>query len=160
MVAALLSQIEEVRRTSKEAGENAAKAQESERKLRALFENAPVGMYQSTPQGRYLLVNPEFASIFGYDSPEELISCVTDIHSMIWVEQHATGQYVADIGGKKTRFIDYEARNLRKDGSIIWTSRNLRAVRDADGTIKMYDGFISDITAPQTRRRRVDEPQP
>ena len=46
----------------------------AERKYRAIFENAVTGMYQSTPTGQYLKANQALAAIFGFDSPETLIS--------------------------------------------------------------------------------------
>ena len=44
--------------------------QEAEAKYRAIFENAVIGIFQSTPEGRLLSVNPALARMHGYDSPE------------------------------------------------------------------------------------------
>ncbi|MCU0554412.1 MAG: PAS domain S-box protein [Syntrophales bacterium] len=51
----------------------------SEEKYRALFENAVMGIFQSTPDGRFLSVNPATAKMCGFDSPEEMVDSVTDI---------------------------------------------------------------------------------
>lgn len=153
MVDALLSRLEEVRRKSREAAQSARDALASERMFRELFENAPIGIYKSTPEGRYLQVNPEFASMFGYASPEELVASVTSIPGQMWLDGTERARMSA-ILEDKGEVISFEARNKRKDGEIIWTSRNLRAVRGPDGRVAAYDGFIIDITA---RKRAQDD---
>jgi two-component system sensor histidine kinase/response regulator len=40
-----------------------------------------------------------------------------------------------------------EALIRSKDGSTLWTSRNLRAMRDEYGEIRSFDGFVIDIDA-------------
>src|SRR5205823_9192301 len=49
---------------------------EAECKYRGIFENATEGIFQTTPQGRYLSANPALARMFGYTSPEELIATI------------------------------------------------------------------------------------
>ncbi|HNW94511.1 MAG TPA: PAS domain S-box protein, partial [bacterium] len=56
-----------------------AALRESEERYRSIFNNATEGIFQSTPQGRYLQMNPAFARMFGYDSPEAMCREVTDI---------------------------------------------------------------------------------
>jgi len=46
----------------------------TEREYRSIFENATEGMYQTTEEGSFISVNPAFARIYGYDSPDELIA--------------------------------------------------------------------------------------
>ena len=58
---------------------------ESEEKYRGIFENAIEGFFQSTPEGRFISVNPAFARMLGYASPEELISTITDIAKQYYV---------------------------------------------------------------------------
>src|SRR5436305_9796397 len=47
---------------------------QAEEKYRSIFENAVEGIFQSTPDGRVISVNPALARILGYDSPDELIA--------------------------------------------------------------------------------------
>ncbi len=58
---------------------------ESEVKFRGLFENSLVGISLSTDQGEYLQVNEAYAKMLGYDSPEEVVSCISDISTQVWV---------------------------------------------------------------------------
>ena len=57
----------------------------SEEKYRGIFENAIEGIFQSTPEGRFLSVNPAMARTLGYDSPEEVVSAYTDIQNQLYV---------------------------------------------------------------------------
>ena len=51
----------------------------AEEKYRSFFENSIEGIFQTTPQGRFITANPALAQMLGYDSPEELIVSVTDL---------------------------------------------------------------------------------
>ena len=126
--------------------------QQAEAKYRSTFENAAEGIFQSTPGGRYLSVNPAMARIYGYETPEEMIAAVTDIAHQIYADPEMRGEFSRRLKkeGKVERF---ELRNLRKDGSLIWTSTNARIVRDAKGKVLFYEGFVQDIT----ERKRVEE---
>lgn len=132
----------EVRRRQKQAEQALV---ESEKQYRLLFENAPVGVFQSTPEGRYLRVNSALANIFGYDSAEELIAGITDIASQVHVQPGRRREFMqrlADDG----QVMDFVNRNYRRDGSQIWTSTNARAVKDMQGEVLYYEGFMTDIT--------------
>jgi PAS domain-containing protein len=50
-----------------------------ERHLQDIFNNAPIGIFTSTPEGRCISANPALARMFGYESPEALIASITDI---------------------------------------------------------------------------------
>ena len=51
--------------------------QQAEAKYRSAIKNAIEGIFQSTPGGRFLSVNPAMARIYGYDTPEEMMEAVT-----------------------------------------------------------------------------------
>ncbi|MDM8550760.1 PAS domain S-box protein [Desulfobacterales bacterium HSG2] len=117
----------------------------SEEKYRGIFENAAGGIYQSTPDGRILTANPAFVKIMGYDSEEELINSVTDLREQFYVvseARHELHRCFRKDGAVK----DFETRFYRKNGSIIDVSLNAREVRDEDGNLVCYEGFLKDIT--------------
>ena len=117
----------------------------SEERYRAIFENSRVGIFQSSPEGRYIRVNPSFARIYGYESPEDAISSVTNIGAQIFVDAEDRKRCLAIL--KETGVLErFETRTRRKDGSIIWTAINSRIVRDAEGRTLLIEGFIEDIT--------------
>src|SRR5581483_3563559 len=109
------------------------------------FEYAPVGIFQSTLDGRYINVNPAMARIYGYNDPAEMLTAITDISRQIHVNTE-TRKLFAEILLKQGRVEHFEAKNYRKDGSIIWTSTNARLVRDEDGSPLYFEGFTTDVT--------------
>ena len=119
--------------------------QQAEEKYRNIFENAMEGIFQSTPQGRYLTVNPAMSRIYGYASPYDMIATVTDIERQIHVDPGSRQRFIQQLHSHG-RVEKFEARNYRRDGSIIWTSTNAWAVRDAKGEGLYYEGFLTDIT--------------
>ena len=63
-------------RERKEAEEAIRQAEE---KYRNIFEHAIEGIFQTTPDGKYISANPSLARIYGYNSPEALILGLTDV---------------------------------------------------------------------------------
>jgi PAS domain S-box-containing protein len=125
---------------------------ESEQRYRNIIENSTVGIYQSTPDGRYLDVNPAMARIYGYASPAEMCSQVTDIASQVHVDPTRRRDFL-QILEEKGQISEFVNQNYRKDGSIIWTSTNSRVVKDKDGRVLYYEGFMTDITT----RKQAEE---
>ncbi|MDX2442031.1 MAG: response regulator [Desulfobacterales bacterium] len=118
---------------------------ESEEKYRSIFENAIEGFSQSTPEGRFISVNPAFAKILGYSSPEELISNTYDIAGQFYVntEDRLRYQQILEKAGSVNNF---EFKVQRKDGSQIWVSNSTRAIYDSNGKITRYESNVNDIT--------------
>src|SRR5882724_5592426 len=52
---------------------------QAEQKYRNIFEQAVLGIFQSSPDGSFLSVNPALARLFGFESPQEMTKHVTDI---------------------------------------------------------------------------------
>jgi PAS domain S-box-containing protein len=112
----------------------------------SIVENAVEGIFQSTPQGHYLLVNPALAHMYGYASPEELINSVRDISKSVYVDEAMRFEFKRLI--ERDGFVNgLEYEVYCKDGSIIWISEQARAVRDKSGHVAYYEGFIQNITA-------------
>ena len=128
------------------------RVRQAEQNYRSIFENAVEGIFQSTPEGRFVTVNPSLARILGYDSPEEVIETVTDITHQLYVdpERRAEANRLQEEHGVLQGF-EFEA--YRKDGEKIWLSLNRRVVRDENGVEIYREGSIEDIT----ERKRAEE---
>ena len=126
--------------------------QEAEEKYRSIFENAAEGIYQSTPDGRYLSVNPALARMFGYSSPEELMSHLTNVEQQLYVDPNRRMEFIAALE-LDDAVSHFESPVYRQDGNIIWTSENARTVRDEQGKLLYYEGTVEDIT----ERKRAEE---
>jgi PAS domain S-box-containing protein len=125
--------------------------QATEQNFRAIFENASVGIFRTTPYGRFLNANPALARIYGYDSTKELMECVTDVGTQLYVDPEAREQCISIIN--KRDFAVFEARMRKKDGSICWVQQRARAVRNGEGETIYYEGFSEDVTD----RKRAEE---
>ncbi|GEM_PF-2914807 len=117
----------------------------SEENYRRIFENSVVGFFQSTPAGQFMKVNRAFAKILGYDSPEDLVSSITDISTQFYLNPEDRKIY-QNLLAEKGHVENYEIKVRRKDGSIIWISSSTRAYFDSHGNPIRYDGVVIDIT--------------
>ncbi|MFH1934050.1 MAG: PAS domain S-box protein [Pseudomonadota bacterium] len=118
---------------------------QAEERYRSIFENSTEGIFQSTQEGQFIIANISMARMLGYDSPEELISEVTDIARQLYVnpeERKRLFQVIKDEGMVKS----YETTFYRKDGRIIWVSISMRAVFDEKGNLLYYEGIEEEIT--------------
>lgn len=125
---------------------------ESEAKYSSIFKNAVEGFFQSTPEGYFLNVNPAFARIFGYESPEELIATISNISKQYYVYPDDRRRYM-EILQEKGIVENFEFNARCKDGAVIWISNSTRAIVDSDGKIICYDGIVKDITT----RKQAEE---
>jgi len=117
----------------------------AEAKYRSIFENAGEGIFQSTPDGRYITANPALARIYGCDSPEEVTAKFTDIEQQLYVDPVRRNEFLRSIEESGT-VSDFESQIYRSDGSIVWISEKARAVRHSSGAVLYYEGSIEDIT--------------
>ncbi len=125
------------------------KAQEelarSEERLKNLYRRAPVGIYQSLPNGRYLSANPALARLYGYESPEQMLAEVHDIGRQVYVDPSDRESFIALLR-EKGRVVNRETRRRCRDGRVIWVSTSATAVMGDDGRLSHYEGFCIDIT--------------
>ncbi|HEX8990933.1 MAG TPA: PAS domain S-box protein [Anaerolineales bacterium] len=103
------------------------------------------GIFHSALDGRLLKVNPALARMYGYDTPEGLISAVSDVGKQIHVEAMMFEQFQKNL--LRNGIVEnFEAQHRRRDGRIIWTSTTARVVRDDKGQPAYCEGFVADIT--------------
>lgn len=118
---------------------------QAEAKYRSIFENTLEGIFQTTPEGQYISANPALARIYGYDSPEELIANIVNIEQQIYVQPNRRSEFIWMLE-KQDAISGFESQVYRRDGSVIWVSENVRAVRDASNALVCYEGTVEDIT--------------
>ncbi|HOX59251.1 MAG TPA: SpoIIE family protein phosphatase [Candidatus Paceibacterota bacterium] len=125
---------------------------DAEERYHSLFDHLVEGIFQTTPNGRYLMANLALARIYGYSSPEELIQTITDIGRRLYVQNSRREEFIRLMQEQDT-ITGFESQVYRKDGSVIWISENCRAIRDARGRLLYYEGTVEDIT----QRRQTEE---
>ncbi|MCK9196223.1 MAG: PAS domain S-box protein [Syntrophales bacterium] len=128
--------------------------QQAEERYRSIFENAQEGIYRSTPTGRIILANQAMANMFGYKTPEELMTDVADVARQFYVnsEEHTKLREIIEEQGS---VINHETQLHRKDGSVFWVSITMQAVRDEKGQILYYEGIGEDITGRKEMAERM-----
>ena len=116
---------------------------ESEARYRLLYENASIGIYQTTPDGKVLLSNMALLKILGYKSFDELKE--RDIEKGDFDPTYSRAEFkrVIETAGE---IRGLESVWTRQDGEMVYIRENAKAVRDDLGNIIYYDGTIEDIT--------------
>jgi PAS domain S-box-containing protein len=125
---------------------------EAERKYRNIFENSCEGIFQTTPEGKFITANFALARMFGFDSADELITGCTDIAHEHYVDPKRREEFKRLLAADGV-VLEFEFEAYRKDGSRIWVSENVRAVRDESGAVLYFEGACLDIT----ERKRAEE---
>jgi diguanylate cyclase (GGDEF)-like protein/PAS domain S-box-containing protein len=133
-----------------------AQLSRAEEKYRTIFEDAVVGIFQMTPEGKPNSVNRALAQMHGYHSPEHFLAEVSDVSAQLFVEP-GTMQQLKDTLEKNDGIVrGAEIEVYRRDGSRKWAMTNMRVVRDAQGSAVLYEGTVEDITDRKAAEERVE----
>jgi len=130
----------------------------AEHKYRSLFEQVQEGVFVTAPEGNLLDCNDAFVRMLGYSSREALLGRNVDAEFYTSPEQRRTFRRETEVHN----FVrDFEVTLRRKDGSILTAVESSFAIRDEEGKIERYQGFLLDITekkhAEEEIRRRNRE---
>ena len=118
---------------------------QAEAKYRSIFENAAEGIFQSTPDGKLITVNPAFAAMHGYASPAECLASIQDISRQFYLDPERRREWQRQLE-ERGEVRGFENHTCRKDGSTMWVSTNARVTRDSQGKVLFYEGFVENIT--------------
>lgn len=120
----------------------------------SIFKDAVEGIYIRMPHGKYSMVNPSLVNILGYRDCGELIGKLNDMPDQIYVEP---GRYnkIIHLLHRKDFVTGFESQVYRKDGSVIWISESVSAVRDDKGNVTYYRGAIEDITRKKQNEEKL-----
>ncbi len=117
----------------------------SEMKYRTIFENSISGIFQVSPDGRFLTANSSMARICGYASPRELMESTANAAKTLVKEPAKRSEFQALIT-EQGAVKDFEFALLRKDSSVITAVINAHGVKDENGRLLYYEGVLEDIT--------------
>lgn len=129
--------------SERKAAEEALRA--SEQQYRNLFENAAEGIYSTTAQGEFRTVNPALARMLRYESPTHMLQRVASVSRGFYLNPKRWEEFFAALGTQEV-LIGFESEVCCADKTVRWISENVRAIRDAQGALLYFDGFVSDIT--------------
>ena len=115
----------------------------AEEKYRSIFENSPLGIFRVRPTGAFVDVNPAFARMNGYTTPQEFMAHETS----------ALDDLLQGVDFHKARaneILTFERTLLRPDNTTFAANMSVRVVRDRLNNIELLEGFSENIT---TRKR-------
>ena len=113
-----------------------------EQRYRQLFEDIPIGLYRSTPDGQFIDVNPAMVAMLGYWNKETLLATPA---TSLYVDPADRRRWSAQKPGE-IRVHDLDVRMRRADGAVIWVRDTTHVKRAPDGTALLYEGVLEDIT--------------
>ena len=117
---------------------------ESEHRYRSIIENAQEGIFQVSTDTKRISVNNAFAHILGYDSPQDVYNCISDVSMQVVVDPNEFHK-VREILRRDGSIKSYETQLYRKDKIRIWVSMSITAIQDNKGGV-VYHGIVEDIT--------------
>jgi len=123
---------------------------ESEERFRGLYENANIGLYRTTPDGRILMANPALIRMLGYGSFAELAE--RNLQKEGFEPDYPRREFRRQVE-RLGSVTGLEANWHKKDGASIFVRESARVIKDAEGTIVFYDGTVEDIS----EGRRAEE---
>ncbi len=116
---------------------------ESQERFMNLIENAVMGIYQVTKEGKFIMINQRMVDMFGFSSQEEFLATIDYIEEL-YVHPDERPKILQEINEKG--FIEgKEVEFKRKNGESIWNKLYTRVTENKEGII-LYEGLMEDIT--------------
>jgi len=144
---AFANRIKEVQR---EAIEWNQRAVSNLHRYRALFENAVEGIFQMSPQCRFLDANPSIARMLGYDDPQQMIDSVPDALQACFSRRTVRHWVIRQLEEKGTVY-DVEGPFITRDGEERWANVSIRTIYDEQGEPTHLEGTFVDVTERRQR---------
>ncbi len=127
----------------------------SESRHRSIIESAPYGVCRVDQSGRIVMANSAFATMLGYQSPNEVLGLHTgaDVYLNPMEQQRAR-----DYASEDSR-IGYETKWKRKDGKTITVRLGGRRLPDDDELPGGFEVFVEDITEHRSLQKQFEHAQ-
>jgi len=145
-----------IRRELRDAEERRAR-RESEASYRTLVQKAPLGIYRSTPGGRFLSANTALVQILGYDSADDLLAL--DMATDVYADAEERRRLIEQDTYTDQVYDELEATWKKKDGTRIRVQLSVRAHRSPESQVEYYEAFVRDITAQRQLEAQLAQSQ-
>jgi PAS domain S-box-containing protein len=129
---------------------------QSEAKYRGLVEHANYGIYRSSPEGRFLSVNPALVEMLGYGSAEELMG--VDMERDVYAHPSERPGLVEQYR-ERGRIDNLELEWKRKDGRTITVRVSGRPMHDADGDLELFEMIVQDVSEQRRLEAQLRQAQ-
>ncbi|MHA1967751.1 MAG: PAS domain-containing protein, partial [Candidatus Hodarchaeales archaeon] len=114
-------------------------------RYQTLYNEVPIGLYRTTPEGKILDSNPHLVEMLGYNSLDELKNF--DLEKE--VDRFHPSYPRTEFKHRMEKFgtiKGLEASWQKKDGSFIYVRENAKAIRDESGKVIYFEGSVEDIS--------------
>src|SRR6059058_2747409 len=129
----------------------------TEASFATLVEHAPVGIYRSTPEGRFLSVNAAVVRMLGYDSAADVLAL--DMARDVYADAAERQRLVVRDSYSDRQYDNVEATWKRRDGRPLTAQLSVRAVRNGAGQVEYYETFVRDVTDQRRLQGQVLQSQ-
>ncbi len=126
---------------------------ESEMRYRRLFENMPIGLFRSTPDGRLLDCNDAFLEMLGYPDKASLLKTPVQRFYVDANDRIRWKQMLAELRVVR----GFETQFLRRDGRVVWVRISGRRAEDAGENSPIYEGRVEDVTESKRAEEAILE---
>jgi PAS domain S-box-containing protein len=113
----------------------------AQNRYRELFQGIPIGLYQTSPDGRFMEVNQAMVKMLGYPDAESLMLVETNdlyVHKDDYSQWRRRSNELGEVRG-------LEVEMWRYDRSVIWVEINGKPVYK-EGVFQYNEGSLQDIT--------------
>ena len=123
---------------------------------RALVEHAGYGIYRTSVDGRFLMVNPALRRMLGYGTEEELLTlnAAKDVFF-----DPAERDRLINLSEHTDRIEESETTWQKKDGTEITVRLSGRAVRDETGRLECFEMFVKDVSEQRMLEEQLRQAQ-
>jgi len=129
----------------------------SEEKYRNLFENMPGAYYRTDKDGNLIMINPEGAKLFGYNSSEDILG--KNISQHLYFAPEDRKKYLKELEKNKGNLKDFELTLKKKDGSPLVISDTSHYYYDKGGKVAGVEGIFVDITERKKTEKAFQKSQ-
>ncbi|WP_176442463.1 sensor domain-containing protein [Noviherbaspirillum humi] len=129
-----------------------AELRQSQERFRKIVSQAATGVVEADAAGIMTLVNQKFCDMLGYSEAELIGKTVVDITAPDSVPH--TLEAVARLAAGGPDFV-IEKQYRRKDGTLMWATSSVNAMRGADGDYQGLVAIVVDITDRKMAEARV-----
>jgi len=127
---------------------------QAEQKYRSIFENINEGIFQASPNGKFLSANPSMASLLGYNSEEDLISSVSNIATELFTDRDDRRNFF-ELIELAEKISGFETKMRTKAGDVIWVSMSVHVVKDENNKLIYYEGSIMDTSQNRAAEEEI-----
>jgi len=129
----------------------------TEASFATLVEHAPVGIYRSSPEGRFLSANGALVRMLGYESAADVLGL--DMGRDVYADPAERQRLVERDTYSDRQYDNVEATWKRRDGRPLTVQLSVRAVRNAEGQVEYYETFVRDVTDQRRLQQQVLQSQ-